>query len=276
MPSPPSTMSSASSSSERIPAPPPAAGASRDPPLQPPRPLFFIDKGKGNASSTDIVEEERRDPFRSPDISVPPTPTPGQEASNPFSPPGSIISVGSIGTIGDSPHVTISAHSRMQSRISVQSSMRGSTADLPIGPRPGLSSRASSQIRDSFMSPPIMTRRNTAFESNVASRLSVAAPKSKRMRSSMLAGTVEKPWVGEKDVYGRLAWWITYLVAFLGVAGSAVRCYFAWKDVPRVGNICLIMEDNFDKFDTEFTWQQEVDMGGFGYVPANVASPINC
>lgn len=261
MPSPPSTASSASSSSEAI--PPPATGSHRDPPLQPPRPLFFIDKGKG--STTDIVEEERRDPFRSPDTSVPPTPAPGQQDANPFSPPASIISVGSVGTLGDSPHITIAAHSRVQSRVSVGSSLRGSSADLPIGPRPGLGSRVSSQIRDSFMSPPAMMRRTTAFsESNAASRLSVAAPKSKRMRSSMLVGEIEKPWVGEKDVHGRMAWWITYVVAFIGIAGSVLRCYFAWRDVPRVGNICLIMEDNFDTFDTEYTWQQEVDMGGFG------------
>ncbi|THG96108.1 hypothetical protein EW026_g5660 [Hermanssonia centrifuga] len=261
MPSPPSTISSASSSSEGVSEiPVPATGSTRDPPLQPPRPLFFIDR---KASQDPIETEPRRDPFRTPDGSVPPTPAAVHD--NPFSPPASILSTGSIGSLGSvaEPHVTISSQSRVQSRVSVHSSLRSSNLDLPSS-RPPLPSRASSQIRDSFMSPPAMTRRNTAYESNVASRLSVAAPKSKRMRSSMLAGTIEKPWVGEKDVHGRMAWWITYLVAFLGVAGSALRCYFAWKDVPRVGNLCLIMEDNFDTFDTEFTWQQEVDMGGFG------------
>ena len=254
VPSPPSTMSStmssASSSSEAVAAP--TTGSLRDPPLSPPRPLFFIDRRLDSG-----VEEERRDPFRTPDASAPGTP--GTQPDNPFSPPGSVISMSL------DPHGPNSLHSRMQSRVSVTSSLRSSNPELPSGSRT-LNSRVSSQIRDSFMSPPVMTRRQTAFETNVASRLSVAAPRSKRLRSSMLTGTIAKPWIGEKDVYARVAYWLTYFIAFLGVAGSALRCYFAWKDVPRVGNLCLIMEDNFDTFDTQYTWTHEVDMSGFGCV----------
>ena len=119
-----------------------------------------------------------------------------------------------------------------------------------------------------------MSRRTTGYEANVASRLSLSAPRSKRFRSSMLTGTVPKPWVGEKDVYGRLAYLLTYAVAFLGIAGSVVRCYLAWRDVPRVGNLCLIMEDNFDTFDTDYTWTHEVDMGGFGCVMPHLLSEL--
>jgi len=224
--------------------------------LQPPKPLFFIDK------KSDGVEEERRDPFRTPDSSVPGTPR--TQIDNPFSPPASVISM-SI----DNPAGGIAAHSRMQSRVSVNSSMR-SNPDLPStsgagsGSRPPLGRTGSTQFRDSFMSPPVLSRRATGFETNVASRLSVAAPRSKRMRSSMLTSKIEKPWIGEKDVYGRIAYWLTYAVALIGIGGSIARCYTAWRDVPRVGNLCLIMEDNFDKFDTQYTWTQEVDMGGFG------------
>lgn len=255
MPHPPSTASSASSSSEAVATLPPTTGATRDPPLAPPRPLFFIDK-KG-----DGVEEERRDPFRTPDGSAPPTP--GSQRDNPFSPPGSVIS---MSIDGQGPGSVL--HSRVQSRVSVNSSLR-SNPDLPAtsASRPTLASHKSQvQFRDSFMSPPAMARRTTGYETNVASRLSLSAPRSKRFKSSMLSGTIEKPWVGQKDVYGRLAYWITYAVAMLGIAGSVLRCYFAWKDVPRVGNLCLIMEDNFDTFDTEYTWTHDVDMGGFGCV----------
>ena len=80
----------------------------------------------------------------------------------------------------------------------------------------------------------------------------------------MLTGTIEKPWIKEKDVYSRVAYFLTYGVALLGVAGSAIQCYFGWKNVPRIGNLCLVMEDNFDTFDTQYTWTQEVDMSGFG------------
>ncbi|PCH34591.1 glycoside hydrolase family 16 protein [Wolfiporia cocos MD-104 SS10] len=80
----------------------------------------------------------------------------------------------------------------------------------------------------------------------------------------MLTGEIEKPWITEKNLYARLSYWITWAVAMIGVAGGALRCYFGWKDVPRVGNLCLIMEDNFETFDLENTWTREVDMGGFG------------
>ena len=253
MPSPPSIVSSASSSSEAVATqqlPAATTGATRDPPLDPPRPLFFIDR----RSESNTIEEERRtdrnDPFRTPDLSSPPTPS--SQRDNPFSPPGSILN-GIDGGL----------HSRVQSRVSVASSVNSSGA--PIG-RPGLGSRTST-MRDSFMSPAPMQRR-TATAIPSASRFSLAAPRSKRLKSTMLTGTIEKPWTTEKDTQGRLAYWITYLVAFLGVAGSALRCYFAWKDVPRVGNLCLVMEDDFNTFDTENTWFQEVDMGGFGCVSA--------
>ena len=70
--------------------------------------------------------------------------------------------------------------------------------------------------------------------------------------------------MSEKDVYNRIAYWLTYAIALLGIGGSIARCYTAWLDVPRVGNLCLIMEDNFDTFDTEYTWTREVDMSGVG------------
>lgn len=61
-----------------------------------------------------------------------------------------------------------------------------------------------------------------------------------------------------------LSYWIVYAVAFLGIAASAIRCYFTWKQTLRLGNLCLVMEDNFDTFDLENTWTQEVSMSGFG------------
>lgn len=245
MPSPPSTASSASSSSEAVTLPPSLTGSSRDPPLDPPRPLFFIDRRPENT----IEEEQRHDPFRTPDGSIPPTPS--SQRDNPFSPPASILNVSVDGP---------GLHSRVQSRVSVASSLRSDGA--PAGSRPTLTSRTST-VRDSFMSPAPMPRRATANLPS-ASRFSLAAPRSKRLRSSMLTGEIEKPWLTEKDVYGRLAYWLTYAVALIGIVGSALRCYFAWKDVPRVGNLCLIMEDNFDTFDTQNTWTHEVDMSGFG------------
>ncbi|KZT63256.1 glycoside hydrolase family 16 protein [Daedalea quercina L-15889] len=79
----------------------------------------------------------------------------------------------------------------------------------------------------------------------------------------MLTGEVEKPWIADKDVYVRISWWVTWGVAMLGVVAGVIRCYFGWKDVPRVGNLCLIMQDDFSTLDQNI-WTREVEMGGFG------------
>ncbi|OSD04758.1 glycoside hydrolase family 16 protein [Trametes coccinea BRFM310] len=80
----------------------------------------------------------------------------------------------------------------------------------------------------------------------------------------MLVGTVEKPWLTEKELKATLSYWLVYLFTLLGIAVSAVRCYFSWTSTLRIGNICPVLEDNFDTFDTEKVWMQEVSMSGFG------------
>ena len=114
------------------------------------------------------------------------------------------------------------------------------------------------------MSPPVLARRATVHESTSTSRVSIAAPKTKRPRSTMLTSNIEKPWIGKRETYATVSYFLTYGVALIGAVGSALLCYFGWRNVPRVGNLCLVMEDNFDTFDTQHTWQHEVDMGGFG------------
>ena len=115
------------------------------------------------------------------------------------------------------------------------------------------------------MSPPAMPKRATVMESDATNSGTLAPLRgSKRQRSTMLTGEVEKPWVTDKDFYEKLSFWVTYAVAILGIAGGIVRVYFAWVQTPRVGNLCLVMEDNFDTFDTKYTWYHEVDMSGYG------------
>ncbi|KAI0631806.1 concanavalin A-like lectin/glucanase [Trametes polyzona] len=80
----------------------------------------------------------------------------------------------------------------------------------------------------------------------------------------MLTGAIEKPWLSEKDRMATLSYWLVYFVSFLGIAGGAIRCYFAWKQTLLLGNVCLVMEDNFDTFDTENVWMREASMSGFG------------
>ena len=113
------------------------------------------------------------------------------------------------------------------------------------------------------MSPPAMPKRMTLPEMD-AGAVMPGPRAAKRHRTTMLTGEVHKPWLTDKDFYGRLSYWITTLIGLLGIVGAVIRVYFAYVQVPRVGNLCLIMEDNFETFDTKYTWYQEVDMSGFG------------
>ncbi|KAI0740036.1 concanavalin A-like lectin/glucanase [Earliella scabrosa] len=80
----------------------------------------------------------------------------------------------------------------------------------------------------------------------------------------MLTGPIEKPWLAAKEPRMAVAHWLVYFIAFLGVAAAAVRVFFAWKTTLRLGNLCPVMEDHFDTFDTENTWTHEVSLSGFG------------
>ncbi|KAI0739930.1 concanavalin A-like lectin/glucanase [Daedaleopsis nitida] len=84
------------------------------------------------------------------------------------------------------------------------------------------------------------------------------------MRSTRLTGSIDKPWLGLKDSRVALSHWIVYLLMVLGIAGGALRVYFSYRTTLRVGNLCLVMEDNFDTFDTVNTWTHDVSMSGFG------------
>ncbi|KAI0925381.1 hypothetical protein AcV7_005639 [Taiwanofungus camphoratus] len=260
--------SSSSSSSLAGNQPAPETGSNHHPPLQPPKPVFFTDKRQSTMEGSDDV---RRDPFRTPDASVPGSPK--SVESNPFSPPASVISFsadqslpGALGlhrsqnSTGPASGALERPLSRHQSsRVSAHSSSRNSP-DIAVREVSRGVPRVDSQVRSSFMSPPALSRRTTGYDS----RELVAPRGAKRARSTMLMGDIEKPWIKEKDVYARLAYFTTYAMALIGVVGGALRCYFGWKDVDRVGNLCLVMQDDFNTFDTENTWLQEVDMGGFG------------
>jgi beta-glucanase (GH16 family) len=62
----------------------------------------------------------------------------------------------------------------------------------------------------------------------------------------------------------RIAYWLTYGVAFLGIVASALRCYFGYMSVPQFKHpLCQVMNDDFDTFDTT-AWTHEVQLDGFG------------
>ncbi|KAI0327877.1 concanavalin A-like lectin/glucanase [Cubamyces sp. BRFM 1775] len=212
-------------------------------------PTFFV---QDQHESTYGGSEGTRDPFSTPEHSVPPTPA-----------PASIISFSGSAYFSEQP-----VYRRHDSRVSVQSGLRQSTSDVQEQSRASvaridsLPSSARSPARSSFM-PPRLLRQSTYHEARGTARMSVAPRVKRKMRSSMLTGIIEKPWLSEKDKMATLSHWVVYLVAFLGIAAAAIRCYFAWVQTLRLGNVCLVMEDNFDTFDTN-VWTHEVSMSGFG------------
>ncbi|XP_006456469.1 hypothetical protein AGABI2DRAFT_139213 [Agaricus bisporus var. bisporus H97] len=82
-------------------------------------------------------------------------------------------------------------------------------------------------------------------------------------------GPIEKPWISAHDPYARIAYFLTYFVMLLGVAAGAARCFLSWRDTSVMpGQLCLVMDENFDSADGVFgengKFFREVDMGGFG------------
>ena len=125
-------------------------------------------------------------------------------------------------------------------------------------PCSGLSS-LSAFTRDSFMSPPL--RPSTGYQSNHATK---PPPKSIKP-STMLTGEIEKPWKSKNNSQMRLAYWITYAAAAFGIIAGSLRCFFGWRSVPRLGNLCQVMEEEFGTLNKDI-WSHDIDLGGFGYV----------
>jgi hypothetical protein len=219
---PPSTASSTDSSHNDIPASPTVAihttGASRNPPLSPPRPIFL-----GNGRHSDEQDE-----------SAPTTPQPGQQ--NPFgTPSGSIMGAGDLtpslspssrvqstgsgfgyfpgGDIASRASGILSVHGRTPSNganpfSSARSNISGLSSSDGISEmaRPNMPNRSSTAIREAFQSPPArpmtFVGSRVGSSANIAGERTIRAP-AKRLKSTMLTGEIDKPWTKKKDTIGR-------------------------------------------------------------------------
>ncbi|KAA1470751.1 glycoside hydrolase family 16 protein [Dentipellis sp. KUC8613] len=121
-------------------------------------------------------------------------------------------------------------------------------------------------MREALASPP--RRPLTILQTQVSSNGTGLRARIKKSRpaSTMLTGEIHKPWMEKKDSSMRIAYFITYAVMTLGLVGTALRCYFGWKSVQLLGNLCLVLDDEFSssELNTESVWFREADMGGFG------------
>ncbi len=174
--------------------------------------------------------------------------TPTIEATNPFSPPASVISF----SLGDA---SATGFGDAQQGMSARSSLANSAVDLQ--------QRGSVTPREAFSSPRPrpLTVAYPSGNQGTRSRLS----RRKRPASTMLSGELTKPWMGKKDKASRISYFLTYSILLLGIAAAALRCYSGWRSVPLVGKLCLVMEDEFNGNDVDSSvWMHEVDLGGYG------------
>ncbi|KAF9264998.1 glycoside hydrolase family 16 protein [Marasmius fiardii PR-910] len=142
------------------------------------------------------------------------------------------------------------------------SSVYGSrpSSSSAYGSRPSTGNRQ----REAFASPP--SRPLTIYSAPSAAKTTRERPKSTMLASKP---TLSKPWIGKHDPYARIAYTLTYAVAFLGIAASAIKCYFDYQSLPFLTeNLCPVLDENFDSSDGVFgdngKFFREVDMSGFG------------
>jgi hypothetical protein len=240
---------------------PPSPAPRQD--LVPPRPSFMEYSGdhegaqtrqrQSHGSISGILRPHDR---QSSSTSIPtsgastpnPFSTPKLEATNPLSPPASVISF----SLGDSAATGFNDAHR---HLSVQSSLVNSAMDLQ---------NRQSVIREPFSSPRPLTAVYPSGQQGLRSR---ANKRKTRPISTMLSGEITKPWLGKKDKSARISYILTYSVFLIGVIGSAVRCYFGWKNVELIGRTCLVLDEDFSGSELDSSvWLHEVDMGGFGWV----------
>lgn len=120
----------------------------------------------------------------------------------------------------------------------------------------------------SFAPPPAPWMRTESWHDSQLSvsdgiRSSTLTPRKRSaLPSTLVKEPIEKPWLQKKDPWERVSWWMVIFLFFLGIAASAILCFFAYKDIPRLGNLCLVMSDDFNSLDTSSTWTRTVDLGG--------------
>ncbi|KAF8656014.1 hypothetical protein AX16_002802 [Volvariella volvacea WC 439] len=92
-----------------------------------------------------------------------------------------------------------------------------------------------------------------------------------RMKSTMLpeGERMPKPWLEKKQPRALFAYWIVYVMVFIGIAVGVIQCYFTYTNVRMDREpLCLVLEENFDSEEAALgpggTFWREVNMDGFG------------
>ncbi|WVQ73286.1 hypothetical protein IAR50_002854 [Cryptococcus sp. DSM 104548] len=86
----------------------------------------------------------------------------------------------------------------------------------------------------------------------------------KPFQSTRLKGEVYKPWLEKKDPALRWARWITLTSIFIGFAVVGIICWDGYRSVPRLGNVCSILNEDWSNGIDSSIWQHEVRTDGYG------------
>lgn len=74
----------------------------------------------------------------------------------------------------------------------------------------------------------------------------------------------DKPWIFKRDVKEYISWALTWSMMLFCAGAAAVMCLLDARSIKMMGNLCLVLEDDFSNGLNKDTWFHEVDMGGFG------------
>ena len=116
--------------------------------------------------------------------------------------------------------------------------------------------------------------RSTSIAVNMPSSPLAPSPakqKVQRMPSHLIQEGVPlpKPWTEKPHPRARIAYFVTYAMILVGLAGGVVQSYFKYTGAQLDRKpLCLVFQEDFDSEDAVFgsngTFQREVSMDGFG------------
>lgn len=75
---------------------------------------------------------------------------------------------------------------------------------------------------------------------------------------------IDKPWLGKRDMREYISWVLTWSMMLFCAGAAAVMCLLDARNVKMMGDLCLVLHDDFENGLNRDVWFHEVDMGGFG------------
>ncbi|KAL5528155.1 hypothetical protein ACEPAF_7291 [Sanghuangporus sanghuang] len=75
---------------------------------------------------------------------------------------------------------------------------------------------------------------------------------------------IYKPWLNQKDFLEYVSYWLTLSMVLFMASASALIMLVNLSQLDNVGDLCLVLHDDFENGLDRNTWFHEVDMGGFG------------